>query len=431
MGSGGFSFVHAADLHLDGQFKGLERSAAAVEGLPDSVLLRLRNSSFEAFNNIVNLCISKKVDFLLLAGDIYDVADKSLRAQLKFRDGLVRLADAGIPAFVVHGNHDHCAGWRAEIKLPDTVHVFSDKEVETRPVLRQGREIASVCGISYPVRDVSENFAGRFARGAGDSFAVALLHCNVVGTAGHENYAPCKLDDLMRKGFDYWALGHVHKYALLHPARPCVAYPGCAQGRHLRETGRKGCLLVQVADNKEISAEFFSTAAVRWESLTVSVAEIADDLSLLEIIEDKLLRCREAADGKPIVAQVVLNGRGVLHKNLRRAAYIENLAQELRGRLPGLAEDFLWLASLRADTTAVVEQGDLAGTDTLLGDLLSLAKTVSQDQDLKAELRRELAVLLEHPRAGRYLAWPDDDQLAELLAAAGELAVDLFWDGED
>ncbi|OPX90641.1 MAG: putative metallophosphoesterase YhaO [Pelotomaculum sp. PtaB.Bin117] len=431
LGSGSLTFVHAADLHLDSQFKGLERTVAGGGEIPENVLRRLRNSSFEAFNNIVDLCINKKIDFLLLAGDIYDVADKSLRAQLRFRDGLVRLADAGIPAFVVHGNHDHCAGWRAEIKLPETVHVFSDREVESRPVLRGGREIAGVSGISYPGRAVVENYAGRFARGAGVPFAVALLHCNVGGIKGHENYAPCGLDDLMQKGFDYWALGHVHNRAVLNPAGPCVAYPGCPQGRHPRETGEKGCLLVHVTENNNISVEFFPTAPVRWESVAVSIEGIADDLTLLETIEDRLLRFRTAAGGKPIVARVLLNGRGFLHRNLVRVSYAENLVQELRNRLPAEEEDFLWLDSVRVATSAEVDKNELSGTDTLLGDFLSLIKEARVDRDLKTELRKTLSALIEHPRAGRYLTEPDDDELGELLESAGDLAVDLLWDGEE
>ncbi|MDF9408473.1 DNA repair exonuclease [Pelotomaculum isophthalicicum JI] len=431
MGSGSLTFVHAADLHLDSQFKGLERAVSGDGRMPDCVLRRLRNSSFDAFSNIVDLCIDKKVDFLLLAGDIYDVADKSLRAQLRFRDGLARLADAGIPAFVVHGNHDHCSGWRAEIKLPDTVHIFSDKDVESRPVVRDGREIASVSGISYPGRAVVENYSSRFARGAGTPFAIALLHCNVGGIEGHENYAPCRLDDLLRKGFDYWALGHVHNRAILNPAGPCVAYPGCPQGRHPRETGEKGCLLVRVTENSDVAVEFFSTAPVRWESVAVSIEGIADDLTLLENIEDKLFRFRAAAGGKPIVARVLLNGRGSLHKNLVRASYAENLVQELRSRLPAAEEDFLWLDSVRVATSAEVDKNELADTDTLLGDFLSLVKKGRVNQDLKAELRKTLAALIEHPRAGRYLTVPDDDELGELLEAAGDLAVDLLWDGEE
>jgi len=428
---GSFTFVHAADLHLDSQFKSFEQAVVSGGRVPEGVLQRLRNCTFEAFNNIVDLCINNKVDFLLLAGDIYDVADKSLRAQLRFRDGLVRLADAGIHAFVVHGNHDHCSGWRANIELPETVHVFSDRDVESRPVIRGGREIARVYGISYPGRSVIEDYSSRFTRSAGTPFAVALLHCNVGGIDGYENYAPCKLSDLLKKDFDYWALGHVHNRAILNPAGPCVAYPGCPQGRHPRETGERGCLLVNVTENNDVAVEFIPTAPVRWESVEMSIEGITDDLNLLKSLEDRLLGFREAAGGKPIVARVLLNGRGFLHRNLARASYAESLVQELRSRLPVEADNFLWLESVRIATSAEVDKNELAGTDTLLGDFLSLAGKARESQELKVELRRALAALIEHPRAGRYLAVPDEKEFGALLEAAGNLAVDLLWDGEE
>jgi len=428
---GSFTFVHAADLHLDSQFKSFGQAVVNGGRVPEGVLHRLRNCTFEAFSNIVDLCVNNKVDFLLLAGDIYDVADKSLRAQLRFRDGMVRLADAGIPAFVVHGNHDHCSGWRADIKLPETVHVFSDGDVESRPVIRNGREIARVYGISYPERAVVENYSSRFMRGAGTPFAVALLHCNVGGIKGYENYAPCALSDLVQKGFDYWALGHVHSRVILNPAGPCVAYPGCPQGRHPRETGERGCLLVNVTENSDVAVEFIPTAPVRWESVEMSIEGITDDLNLLESLEDRLLGFREAAGGKPVIARVLLSGRGFLHRNLARASYAENLVQELRSRLPVEADNFLWLESVRIATGADVDMDELAGTDTLLGDFLSLAEKARGSQELKAELRRALAALVEHSRARRYLAEPDEKEFEELLEAAGNLAVDLLWDGEE
>ncbi|MCL6634993.1 MAG: DNA repair exonuclease [Peptococcaceae bacterium] len=265
--SGGFCFVHAADLHLDSQFKGFGEVIRGVGRIPEGVLRRLRNSTFEAFERILDLCIERKADFLLLAGDVYDAADRSLRAQIRFRDGLARLADAGIPAFVVHGNHDHCSGWRAGLEYPETVHVFSHREVEARPLIRKGREIARIYGISYPGPVVLEDYASRFVRDGGAPFAIALLHCNVGGMPGHENYAPCQLNTLFNRGFDYWALGHVHNRTVLNPAAPCVAYPGCPQGRHPREGGERGCFIVNVSGNGELSLEFVPVGTVRWEAV--------------------------------------------------------------------------------------------------------------------------------------------------------------------
>ncbi|OPX83746.1 MAG: putative metallophosphoesterase YhaO [Pelotomaculum sp. PtaB.Bin104] len=427
--SGSFTFVHTADLHLDSQFRGFELAGANRDRVPGKVLRRLRNCTFEAYERIVDLCIEQRADFLLLAGDIYDVADKSLRAQLKFRDGLVRLAEAGIQAFVVHGNHDHCAGWRADLEFPKTVHIFSDQAVEHRPVFRGGREIATVYGISYPGPAVAEDLAGRFERRPGASYAIALLHCNVGRMAGYENYAPCRLSDLLRKGFDYWALGHVHSQVWLNPSGPGVAYPGCPQGRHHREAGDKGCLLVKVT-GENAAIQFVPTATVRWETVRISIEGVNSDQVLLEKLEERLLGLWQSLDEKSLVVRVQLIGRGALYKHLARAAYLDNLLGELRGRFSLTGESFIWIDSISNGTKGAVDKAELAATDTLLGDLLSMAQRARADQKLKQELLGALASLIEHPRAGRYLELPHGADFDDLLDRAEELAIDLLWDGE-
>jgi DNA repair exonuclease SbcCD nuclease subunit len=149
-----FSFVHASDLHLDSPFAGVTATAPEVAE-------RLRTATFDAFDNIVRLCIERRVDFLLVAGDVYDGADRSLRAQLRFRDGLLRLAEQGIRAFVAHGNHDALEGWSSAIEWPEGVRVFGE-ELASVPVERDGAPIALVSGISYP--EIPRGCRGKRAR---------------------------------------------------------------------------------------------------------------------------------------------------------------------------------------------------------------------------------------------------------------------------
>jgi len=426
--SGGFTFVHTADLHLDSQFRGLEQAFLNGEKVPEGVLRRLRNCTFEAFERIVDLCIERKADFLLLAGDVYDAADKSLRAQIRFREGLARLASAGIATFVVHGNHDHCAGWRAGLEFSNTVHVFSDREVEFRPFVRNGREIARIYGISYPGRMVVENYADRFKRNKDAPFAVALLHCNVDGIAGHENYAPCRLSDLLNRGFDYWALGHVHSRLVLNPEGPCVAYPGCPQGRRPGEGGERGCLVVNVSDSGKVSLEFVPVGPVRWEALELSIEGLGSDQGLVNRLLGGLRGMRKETGGKPVVVRITLTGRGALHRYLNRPSYIADLIREVRDLLPRGEEDFIYLESIRAATGVEVDLDELARSDTLLGDLLGLAGRARGDGELRTELRRALAPLLEHPGAGKHLEPPGEEELDRLLERAGEMAVDLLME---
>ena len=104
-----FRFVHTADLHLDSPFLGIQEVNEHVAG-------ELREATFRTFDRIVELCLKRHVDFLLIAGDIYDSRDRSLRAQLRLRDGLRPLSEAGIPTFIVHGNHDPLDSWSATVR---------------------------------------------------------------------------------------------------------------------------------------------------------------------------------------------------------------------------------------------------------------------------------------------------------------------------
>ena len=133
-------FVHAADLHLDSPFSGL-RSLA-----PDNVTSALRQATFDAYENIIDLCIAERADALLIAGDVYDGADRSLRAQLRFVDGLRRLDAAGIRSFICHGNHDPLNGWEARLDLPQGCVRFGD-DVTGESVFPDEPDRATVYGM--------------------------------------------------------------------------------------------------------------------------------------------------------------------------------------------------------------------------------------------------------------------------------------------
>ena len=242
-------FVHAADLHLDSPFTGIRATA------PENVAQALYSATFDSYKNIVDLCISERADALLVAGDIYDGADRSLRAQRAFIDGLRSLDSAGIRSFVCHGNHDPLDGWEARLDYPTGCHRFS-ADFQAIPVFTDEPGRALVYGISYPTRDVYENLVSRLGRVDERAFTIGLLHANVGGNADHALYAPCSLDDLARSGIDYWALGHVHTRQILRDRAPTVVYPGNSQGRHPNEAGARGVYLVEVDADGNISLDF-------------------------------------------------------------------------------------------------------------------------------------------------------------------------------
>lgn len=424
----GFSFIHAADLHLDSPFRGFTTLEHVDGDTRENILRQLRECTFTALDNIVGACLKHKADFLVLAGDVYDLADRSLRAQLRFRKAVELLGNAGIQVFVAWGNHDHHQGLQAGLDWPVNVHFFAPGRVESRPVLRRGREIARVYGISYPRREITENYASLFRRDPDAPFAVAVLHCNVGGGTEHADYAPCTLEELARSGFDYWALGHVHRRTVLRDRAPVVVYPGVPQGRHSREAGPGGCCLVRVGPAGEIRLEHLETDAVRWEQLQVPMEDAVTEQELLEQLQVRLDNLRRVHAGRSLVVRLELAGRGPLHHNLRRPGTVEGLLEELRLRYTGPEGPFLWPASIRVSTAVPVDRVFLEQGATLPADLLAIAAEARRPGELRDRLLQCLAPLYE--KAGRQLSPPEEVEFDDLLAAAEDVALDLLL-GED
>ena len=262
-------FIHAADLHLDSPFIGIKAVA------PPNVADALQDATFGAYENIINMCIDERVDALLVAGDVYDSVDRSLRAQLKFVEGLKRLDDAGIRSFVCHGNHDPLDGWEARLDYPPGCTRFGTK-AESVPVFEDDSERAVVHGISYAARDVYDNLALRLGKGDPEAFSIGLMHANVGSDTTHTNYAPCSLEDLEKSGIDYWALGHVHTRQVISERSPTVVYPGNSQGRHPNEPGARGVFLVEVDDDGAVRLDFRSVDIVRWERTLLEISHMDD-----------------------------------------------------------------------------------------------------------------------------------------------------------
>jgi len=411
-----FTFVHTADLHLDSPFQGLGQVAPAIAE-------QLRRATFDAFANIVNVCIERQADFLLIAGDVFDGEDRSLRAQFFFRDSLLRLQKAGIPTFVAAGNHDSLNSWASSLEFPLSATLFGP-ELEIQPVLRDGERIAEIRGISYPTRNVTENLAARFrAEGRSDVPRIGLLHANVGDQTGHDNYAPCKLEDLLATGLDYLALGHVHQHQVLHQ-RPAVVYPGTPQGRNIRETGPRGCVVVRVhaADNME--PEFVATDTVRWLTPEISLGETDDEVVLRQRLADCGEELLRESDGRSVIARVRLQGRTALHYRLRRPEFaaetIDTLHQDFAERRP-----FVRVEKLTADTRPPVDLGRRAEGDDLLALVLRLAEDW-RAAGHTAAIRESLGELYDHARIGRYLEPLSDDDLAEILREAAYCCHDLL-----
>lgn len=358
-----FRFLHAADLHLDTPF-------TRLTGVPDRIARELRDASLRAFDALIDTAISEHVAFVVLAGDIYDGADRGVRAQLAFRDGLVRLADANIKTFVVYGNHDPInEGWSAIGEFPPEVTIFGADEVGRVEVRIDDTLVATVSGISYATREETENLALRFPPVVGKGFHVAVLHANVGGQSDFKPYSPCSLDDLRAGGYGYWALGHIHRRGELGDGHPLVVYPGNLQGRSPKpsEQGPKGAVIVDV-DGTVATTRFVALDAVRFDHVEVTIDEKSlDDLE--QALVDAAETCRAAADGRSIVLRGHITGHGDLHDDLapteRRAELLERLRDLARN-----SEPFIWWDDLRWRTQPVIDVAERASGDDFIGDLL-------------------------------------------------------------
>lgn len=397
-----FRFLHAADLHLDTPFVGLGKTR-------ENIARRLRDASLKALENLVDTALERQVDFVVLAGDIYDGADRGLRAQLALHRAAERLGKAGVRTFVVHGNHDPVTeGWTAVPNWPELFHRFSAQKVECKRFEARDGTPVEVHGVSYPEKHMHENLAKRFPKGSADAFRVAVLHANVGGLPEHEPYSPCTLDDLRNSGHHYWALGHIHTRQTLH-RNPAVVYPGNLQGRTSRETGPRGAVVVQVDQQEVVDIEFAPLDVVRFERISLSLDDFEDVAAAIDAVVSDATTLHEQADGRGLVLTVELSGGGPTAEALARPGTLDELQTVAADRLAVL-DPFVWCASWQVDLHESIDLHALRGDDTLLGTVIEDFDALLADPD---RLRKLLDEVLPPEVAAITNRLPDLEQVAE------------------
>jgi exonuclease SbcD len=394
-----FCFIHAADLHLDTPFVGLGK----IDGMLQQ---RLRDASLEAFDNLIRAAVERHADFVVLAGDIYDGAERGARAQARFIAGMRELDRNGIACLFIHGNHDPIGeGWsalRPEDFPASAVLIEQCDEVRAVPVTRDGQVVAMVHGISFRTRKETRNLSRLFPVERGEEqFHVGLLHCNVGGQAGHDNYAPCTLEDLCNRAIDYWALGHIHKRMELKHGGPVVLYPGNVQGRSFDECGPKGATLVRVGAEGHVELEPLALDVVRFAVLRVDVSKCRSLDEVLAACEAESGRAMAEAQSRLLLARILLHGQSPAHRDLLLAEAQEQLLPALRDRLP--AGGF-WLDRVIVDTVPVVDRAEVARSTGFEAALVKLTdKVTASDQEAIQLLEKVQAPLLTGRRFEKLL----------------------------
>ncbi len=383
-----FRFIHAADLHLDSPLRGLE----AYEGAPVETI---RAATRRALENLVALALEEAADFVVIAGDVYDGDWKDHATGLFFRGQMVRLEAAGIPVCLISGNHDAESVLTRQLSLPANVHRFSARaagsfEVPGLPVVVHGQ--------SFPNRAVAENLVPGYPEAVRGKFNLGLLHTSLTGLPGHDTYAPCSLRDLEEKGYDYWALGHIHQPAELS-REPWIIFSGNVQGRHARETGPRGCRLVTVTEALEVeSVEFRELDVVRWALVHVEAGGVEKTGELFDRIDAALRTAVCEAGGRLLAARIILSGATALHGWLHREA------DSLRAECVALAQSAggpVWIEEVKVATSSVYDTAELASRDSLTGLVVeSLDRAGTESLDRPAEVEDLLKVLPKSVRAG-------------------------------
>ena len=395
-------FIHASDLHIDSPLRGLDR----YDGAP---VERLRTATRSAFERLIDTALAERVDFVLFAGDIYDCDWQDFHTGLFFRGQLVRLERAGIRVFIVQGNHDAQGVISKQLVLPPNVTVFSSRTAQT---VRLDELSAAIHGRSFPEREVNEDLVPAYPAPVPGYFNIGMLHTSLTGRAGHDTYAPTDLPTLVIKGYDYWALGHVHAREVLSE-QPRIVFPGNLQGRHAKETGAKGCELVTVEGGR-IEAEFVVLDVVRWSQVAVPLTGVDRLEALSEVFHHALEPLLTGATDRLHAVRVTLTGSTALHR--LEADQPGTLAAAIHAAAQDIGEAEIWIEQVRLDLSTPLDRAQSAERQDAVGELVRLVDSILSDEVelgrwAQAELGELLSAIPQEVAAGDV---PKLDDLTEL-----------------
>lgn len=431
-------FVHAADLHLDSPFKGLQP-------MPELLRERVIQSGLEAWDDLVNLTLDLQADALLLCGDLYDSNTRSLRSQWRLTRGLERLVQAGVQVYIIHGNHDPMSA-NSNWEWPSGVQVIGSEQPESYWITnRAGERAGVVTGMSYASQAVYDNMAARYpsvpeacavdlASGTGVDvqgqrpYRIGMLHGTVDGRQDHDPYAPCSRQQLMDKGYDYWALGHIHKREVIHE-HPWIIYPGNLQGRHVKETGAKGAYVVDVHTDGSSAVHFHALDRIRWMDTVLSLEEIQSKQELVELLWDRIEQWRE--EGVPLLlVRVTLTGRSSLHRELMSGTLqteLETMWKEEEQQRFEQGDTVVWPVSIRVDSRSLTNLDEWRTSEHVIGEAVRITEQVIMDDGAVQQWFDEaMQPLLQQRRLAQWSAELSEDRRKELLQEALHFVIDLM-----
>jgi len=392
-------FIHAADIHLDSPLKGL----ANRHNLPtDKILAATR----DALTNLVTLAIDEKVDFVLLAGDIYDGDPEDLKANFHFNQQIGRLNQKNIKVVMITGNHDAKSKISKPLSPPKNLTILSAHQPESWEITKEGEVIAIIHGQGFLNQAEPRNLASTYPAPIAGKLNIGILHTSLDGREGHANYAPTTTNELVNKGYSYWALGHVHTREVVHE-KPYIIFPGNIQGRHIRETGAKGCYLVTFNDNREAQLEFKPLDVFRWEAITVNLDGIEEESDfegkLAETVESRKLLFNEIPHG----IRIILKGKTSLHSWLICSQ--NRISENIQGIFDGISAGNLFLEQIKVETSNEITaiQNEALGEDALSILKQEIEKLKKNPKDLEKLLKETPLAKLNKEIPGDWKAKDD------------------------
>ena len=361
-------FLHAADLHLDRSFEGLIDVA-------DSFQPYLLQANQQMLTNIVDTAIHEKVDFVLLAGDTFHQNRPTLKTQRYFFSEMERLYQAAIPVLMNFGNHDYYQVERYWFTFPDNVVLFTKEMVETKRFTTKSGEVVAVSSFSFQHPTIEQEMLPQFPVKSSEAFHIGMYH------GGQMPYAPFTLAGLLEKGYDYWALGHIHVPQILSE-RPWIVYPGTPQGHTQKETQLTGVQIVEKVGGATM-VRSVPVAAVQWRKQQVSLTRVRNNPQLFQAVKEQV------QFSQPTLLQIELTDGEALGSELRYQLASDELRRILQDELSD--QVFLWQLTL-ADVPE--EQPYLAVEQSLVEQLLTTYQEPHVFRELLQELNQNPAI---HP----------------------------------
>jgi len=409
-------FIHAADIHLDSPLHGLSAYADAPADM-------LRNATREAFSELVSAAIDEQVDFMVIAGDLYDGTWRDHNTGIFFCREMGRLRRASIPVYVLFGNHDAESEMTGQLRLPDNVHTFSTRKPQT---FRIDDLKVALHGHSFKEKAVTTNLVTAYPSPVAGYFNIGVLHTALEGGSMHASYAPCSVAELHAKEYHYWALGHVHDYAMWQDASTIV-FPGNLQGRNIRETGRRGAVIVTVSDTEEVSVERLFIDVLRWESVTVDVSQAStlDEVALAVGRELEAL-VESSVSSVPHAVRVTITGATQAHGEL--FGLETQLRVEVLAQIAAISHDRLWLEKVKIATKPLAQSEPPTGRTDALADLHGLLIEAESDPEFLSMLKERLVALASQAPSELQKSVPELEHVrnGELARLVGEVRSGLI-----